>query len=629
MHPVIEIIFLHLGLATAWFPPARRLMPEVHPAGAISLGYRLGATVLLGCHHALNFAGLHSPAVAWLGCAGSWLLLMRMRRPDTRRMSASERRDAFGVIALTLFGLGLRLVDPMRHASLAGGDSYLLLQYVYRFMEKGVVFHEYIAGIPVLFGSLSISATPFDVLHFGPAVLASLGIPSFFSLGWALGGRKVAWLSAIGMAGVFGFLHIVSFNLVFVQFSSLCLALPWLILLMPLALRSGNPRHIVLLAVVWFFLVLTGTYFALILSFATAAWVIVVRVAGIISTRAMGRAMLVLSLVPAWIGFHYTVAAPLRNPDSGATFNNQVKEFEKIERRQAGTPAPSPVTSAKASSPALRSLFLFAGPKRLELMRPSMAESVGLWFLTAAAAFLLRQPLSAIGFTGAIILFSMLGTVTGMFEMPGYQGRYLYLMILLGLPVLARLGIHHIAPAALRRMNNFPICVRRLSTWRFIAAGALAACMPSVFRPPVAGRNIPIAGDLIVRQSPEDDILTRLAFSSVGDPPLRMNFLFFRGDNQYAGATVSELIRKEKVANVDIKRVVASGLPASMPPALPGQSVVLILPRKMWDVADDDVRATIMPANPENVIIMTERTVALRLDEDKAAKRVDHLKEGP
>ena len=49
----------------------------------------------------------------------------------------------------------------------------------------------------------------------------------------------------------------------------------------------------------------------------------------------------------------------------------------------------------------------------------------------------------------------------------------------------------------------------------------------------------------------------------------------------------------------------------------------------MWDVADDDVRETIMPANPENVIIITERTVALRLDEDKAAKRVDHLKEGP
>ena len=618
MHPVIEIILLHLGLAAVWFPHARRLMPEAHPAAAISLGYLVGATVLLAFHHALNFAGLHSPGVAWLGCAGSWLLLMQMRGPAPRSMSTPERRDVLGVIALTLFGLGLRLVDPMRHDSLAGGDSYLLLQYAFRFMEKGVVFHEYIAGIPVLFGSLSISATPFDVLHFAPAVLASMGIPSFFAMGWALGGRKVAWVSAIGMAGVFGFLHIVSFNLVFVQFSTLSLALPWFIILMPQALRTEVARHTVLTIAVWFFLVLTGTYFALILAFATGAWVIVVRVAGKISTRAMGQGLLVLLLVPAWIGFHYTVAAPLRNPDSGATFNNQVKEFEKIERRQAGTPAPSPATSTKASSPALRSLLLFAGPKRLELLRPSMLESVGLWFLTAAAAFLLRQPFSAAGFTGAIILFSMLGTVTGMFELPGYQGRYLYLMILLGLPVLARLGLYLIDPTAQHRIR-----------WRITAAGALTACLPSVFFPPVAGTTIPVPLELGARQSPEEDILTRLAFSSVGELPLQMIFLFRPGeDDNYAGAAVWGLNRKEQVAGVDIKRVVCTGWPTPLPPARHGQSVVVVMPRNMWDAASSDARAAILPRDPDNVIIMSARTVALRLDAALAANRLAPVKEG-
>ena len=615
MHPALEISLSHLLLAAVWFPPARRLMPELRPANVISLGYLLGATILLGFHHALHFAGVHSPALTWLGCAASWLLLTRPRRRGLPPMPAAGRRDCLGVAALTLFGLGLRLVDPLHHDSLAGGDSYLLLQYVHRFMEQDVVFHEYIAGVPVLFGSLRLLATPFDVLHFGPAVLASLGIPAFFTLGATLGGRSAAWCSAIGMCGVFGFLHIVSFNLVFVQFCSLCLALPWLILLTPMTLRSGNARHTALLVMVWFFLVLTGTYFALILSFATAAWVMGVRLAGAVSSGAMGRGLLVLSLVPVWIGFHYAVAAPLRNPQYGANFNNQVKEFEKIEPREAGDPAPGPAPPAEASSPAVRGLLLFAGPKRLELLRPSMAESAGLWILTAAAIFLLRKPFSAPGFTGAVILFSMVGTATGMFEMPGYQGRYLYLMILLGLPVFARVGIRHIAPA-LRRTRRFPIPIRGLIRRRFIASGALAACLPSVVFPPVAGENIPIARGLIVRQSPEDDILTRLAFSQAGKPPLRMNFLFHPGEDGYAGAVISELNRKEPVVNVDIQRVVCAGWPVPLPPVRPGQTVVMIMPRNMWDAAPPDERALIMPRNPDDVILMTARTVALRLDPD-------------
>ena len=64
MHPAIEITVLHLGLAAVWIPPARRLVPEVHPAAAASLGYLMGATLLLAIHHVLNFAGVHSAPLA-------------------------------------------------------------------------------------------------------------------------------------------------------------------------------------------------------------------------------------------------------------------------------------------------------------------------------------------------------------------------------------------------------------------------------------------------------------------------------------------------------------------------------------------------------------------------------------
>ena len=614
MHPVIEIILMHLGLAAVWYPPARRLLPEVHPAGAISLAYLLGATILLGCHHALNIAGLHSPAGAWLGFVVSWLLLMRLHRPAPRGMSASDRRECLGVSALTLFGLGLRLVDPLRHDSLAGGDSYLLLQYVYRFMENGVVFHEYIAGIPVLFGSLRIQATPFDVLHYGPALLASLGIPAFFSLGWALGGRKVAWLSAIGLAGCFGFLHVVSFNLVFVQFSTLCLALPWLIILTPEALRTGRARLGWILASVWMFLVLTGTYFALILASATAFWVIGVRAARKISTPAMLKGLLVLALVPGWIGFHYAVAAPFKNPQSGATFGNQVKEFEKIKSRQVLSQTPAAVVEPKTSSPALRSARLFAGPKRLDVFRPSMAESALVWMLTAAAIGLLRKPFSVPGLAGWFMVFAMVGTMTGMFEMPGYQGRYLYLLILLGLPVVARLLIQIVAPAMLRRRHGFPAPVRQLFRWKIICSGALAACLPSFWFPPVAGKSIPTAPELVVRSNPEDDVLTRLAFTSSGKSSLQMVFLFRPGENKFPGSAVAELNRKESVIGVEIERMVCASIAEPLPLGSPGQSVVLIMPRMLWDEAPPEVQARLLPKDPARIILMTPRTVAIHVD---------------
>ncbi|MFO1523170.1 MAG: hypothetical protein U1G05_14230 [Kiritimatiellia bacterium] len=90
------------------------------------------------------------------------------------------------------------------------------------------------------------------------------------------------------------------------------------------------------------------------------------------------------------------------------------------------------------------------------------------------------------GFTGALMVFAMLGTVTGMFEMPGYQGRYLYLLLLLGLPVAASLLIRTLAPWLLRRTRRRRPPVRHLFRWRVIAAGAIAACLPSVRLPPGA-----------------------------------------------------------------------------------------------------------------------------------------------
>lgn len=612
MHPLIEIAALHLGLAALWIPPARRLLPEVHPAGAASLGYVLGAAVLMLLHHVLNFFDVHSDPAAWCGCALAWAMIMRKTRPVPRLAGPGFRRDCLGIVVLTAFGLGLRLVDALRHDSLACADSYVFLQLVYKFVQLGHLFHSYIAGIPALLGTLSVQATPVEMLRFGPALLSGLGIPAFFALGCALGGRKAGWISAIGLAGVFGLLHIVSFNLVFVQFATLSLVLPWFLILLPLSLGAWRARHDLLLAGVLYFLVLTGTYFALILVGAAGLWMVGQWALRSLAWPVLLRGLLILSIVPAWIGFHYEVALPLKFPSTGGNFGSQVSEFEKLEQKTPAAAAERKSSAAaEARSPVIRGLLLFAKPKRFELLRSSMAESLLLWSLFLLGISRLRTGPSVSGFAGFLIVFSMLGTVTGVFEMPAYQGRYLYVIVLLGLPVAAGLWMGRIAPACLRRSAVRHSPFRALFRWKVLLRCACLACIPSILYPPVTGRTIPTDPVILTRRAPEDDLLTRVAICRPGEQPLQMVFLFRSKEDFYPGSAVSRLNVRVPVVDAEIRRIFVDKLPPERPYAAPNQPVMLIMHREVWDDAPAETKALLRHDDPARILLMTPGTVVV------------------
>ena len=154
---------------------------------------------------------------------------------------------------------------------------------------------------------------------------------------------------------------------------------------------------------------------------------------------------------------------------------------------------------------------------------------------------LLKRPGTSRGLLGFALLFSAFATATGMFDMPAYQGRHLFLMLFLSIPALSFFAVSRAIPLAeaLSIRAGFPL--RRAGLYRLGLGAALLTCLPTLLRPPEAGRTIPASPDLILRQIPEDDLLIGLARSIPADRPQSLLFLARENAPRLPGEIVSTL----------------------------------------------------------------------------------------
>lgn len=615
MHALWNLAISHLAMALLWSLPAARGRCARSPAAALVVGYLIGSTLLIAITFVLGWFGYSRRLLVW----GLWVLvwtLAALRKPLPKPLATTcahlFTRQNLVVCLLTLLGAALMLVDPWRHASPASVTAYHFVTHLSVFLHESTIYCDYILGLPILLGQTRLfESDALELMRWGPPLLAAAGIPAFFIFFSRLFGPKTGLLSALLLAGSALFAPIAGYQILFPQFVSIGLALPTLLFAFPRALRSGARAEITLTAAALLLLAFTGTYFALLVASGIFAWLLLTVALRKAGWATFFRGARLLAIVPLWIAFHYGIAVPHAQPQkSGKSLPRQIEAFARN---------PSIPSSEQASvdhlpkqwehAPILRGVGMFLAPKRLHLLRPTLAQTALFWLMALLALPLLKHPASSRGLLGFSMLFSTFATVTGMFDLPAYQGRHLFLMLLLGIPALSFFAVSTVIPFAIRLgipLGNNPL-------FRLVVGAALLSCIPSILHPPEAGKTIPASPDLMIRQIPEDDLLIGLARSIPVDQPQSLIFLARENTPRLPGEIVETLNRTPafsglKFHRVEPPRLAEFGVFRKYPPRFAALSradwnTLEAQPARTWDG---------LPLGPP--VFQTDRLVCVRLD---------------
>lgn len=618
MHALANLAVTHVSIALLGGLVAARGRCARTPVEALVVGYLCGAALLIALTYALAWFGDSRRSLVW----ALWFLvwgggmLRKPRRPPHAGICRPNRAwQTAAALLATLLGAGVLLADPVLHPSPASVTACHFATHLASFLRASTVFGDYVLGLPILLGQTRLFETDaLELMRWGPPLLAAAGIPALFVFASRIFGRRTGLLAAVLLAGSALFAPLAGYQILFPQFAPLGLALPALLAGFPRALRPGRREDVGVSAAALLLLAFAGTYFALLVAAGFFAWLVVLLVLRKTGAAAFLRGTLLLAVVPLWIAFHYGLAQPHAQPQkTGRAYPDQIEAFARnpaipAAERRAG----APLLQQAGASPTLRGLALFLAPKRLHLLRPSPAQTALFWGMALLALPLLKRPGTSRGLLGFALLFSAFATATGMFDMPAYQGRHLFLMLFLSIPALSFFAVSRAIPLAeaLSIRAGFPL--RRVSLYRLGLGAALLTCLPTLLRPPEAGRTIPASPDLMIRQIPEDDLLIGLARSIPENQPQSLIFLARENAPRLPGEMLATLNRTPafsgllflRAAPADLARLDAFAAP---PPRFAALS------RADWDALPaQPVRAwNGLPLGP--AVFATERLVCVRL----------------
>ena len=566
MHALANLAVTHVSIALFGALVAARGRCARSPVEALVVGYLFGATLLIALTYALGWFGCAQRFPAW----ALWFLVwggLMLRKPRHLPRPAHSRRGfarhEIAALPVALLGAGLLLADPFLHPSPASVTAYHFVAHLTSLLRGASVYGDYVLGLPILLGQTRLFADDaLELMRWGPPLLAAAGIPALFVFTSRIFGRRTGLLAAVLLAGSAAFAPLAGYQILFPQFAPIGLALPALLFAFPRALRPGRRGTIAVSAAALLFLAFAATYFALLVAAGIFAWLLATLALRKAGVAAFLRGTLLLALVPLWIAFHYGLAVPHAQPQkSGAAYSGQIDAFARNPaipdaERQAG----APLLQKAGASPTLRGLALFLAPKRLHLLRATPAQTAGFWGMALLALPLLKRPDTSRGLLGFALLFSAFATVTGTFDMPAYQGRHLFLMLFLSIPALSFFAVAKAVPLAEALSIRAGLPLRRTGLYRLGLGAALLTCLPTLLRPPEAGRTIPAAPDLMIRQIPEDDLLIGLARSIPADQPQSLIFLARENAPRLPGEIVATLNGTPAFSGLLIHRVAPAQL---------------------------------------------------------------------
>lgn len=502
----IQNILLLVLASLPWAAFVRRKIGIRRWLDALALGGMWALSIFVLIAQLMSLVGWGSRNHAWLGwifvSALPWVLKYRYRSVR-RSCQSAVSLQGWGALLAIAIGLSVRLPDVLLYLSPAGSDVLIFQSAASHFVEQQTAIFYYPAGLSIAAAGLCPFGDPSRaVAAFIPSlyVLAVLCILAGFrrSVGFTSSS-----ISAVLFGGFYGFRHVLIYPSIFPQFAGVLVALPWLMRGVSLwekkALRSTG---ILIVASGFLFLALFSTYFAFIMA-------AVIGVAGLITSlltrqiRLLRWFALAALPVPLYIAIYFGVMLPSAAPETGLNIVVQSETFMQREEAKFATwelPAP------------LRSLLGFIWPKRLQVFRPNLAENafmfaglaLGLWL--AMSRWRGRLPNISRILHGLCLILLVLSAWTGILEMPGYQGRAIYILFCLIIPLLCRRGMLLVRCILNYSFKSHSVVSHHLRS--IVLWGGTISCVPVILSPPIAGRDVVPSGAR-VRKVPEDECVAR------------------------------------------------------------------------------------------------------------------------
>ncbi len=478
----------------------------------VGMGYLIAQAIALLVSYAMDMAGWFSAPLAffcWLSaCAVLNLACLRQWRNDLRVVRSAKTGDnhrfpRFMLPALVLIILTamIRLADPFCNVALSGTDSYQFVNFYTWILHHRLAIHDYPSGFALVTALAPWTLDPYEASRWSPHLVFMACLIAGSGLWQRIGGVRFAFLVTF-LTGTSWFLYpITAYHPHFIQWTMVFVGLPALLCIYQRFLRQRNIIQTFLLGVlVNTVLAMTTAYFTLYLNLVLCGLTLIrgARRPGwtIASAAAMGTALSTPMVLAGYYGF----LARCFFPHWQTGIQEQAALITDVSQQPlVGVNSLASPSSSSSLIQMVRSFLLPDWPLDISIrwIVYALLIILGLWMWRQ-----FRRPRRmGIGLLAGLMIFSAVSAATHIAELPGWQGRNVFVTLYAGLAATLWVATHH-APGMFRKvLRSRPLTLTCLA----LLAG------PSLVYPPMIGRNVPIAAVIRPRAIPSDNqVMTEL-----------------------------------------------------------------------------------------------------------------------
>lgn len=484
------ILYVPMGWPRLGLPRGTRIGMGYLAANALALsvGYLLD---MAGCFTAPRQFGV------WLGI-GLALNWLAWHHVPARRFTRGERAIHL-LLAITLaLTAWIRLADPLQNVALAGGDSYHFANFFYWILGEQKAIHNYPSGFALVAAMAPWTLPPYEAARWSPHIVYVACQMAAFGFWRRLGGLRFAWLIALLLCTAWFLYPLTAYHPHFIQWTFSFAGIPALLFIYSRLVRNPTTSFIWLGILINLTFAMTASYFAL-----YSNVVLLLLAAGMVPKNRAALNTLAttagVALVPplALLVF-YGVLVRMFFTEWPAGLTLQAHDLSVASQTAMGN-------SALVSTSGWAAIWHHPlATTIVRFLSPTLPLRIGARWVAYAGLILLdiwlwrrsRSPRHlAVRLLAGTLLISVFSAMTGIFELPAWEGRNVFVSLYAGLALSTW--------AALRQ---FPTLAQRFfrSPW-LMALGIAAVAGPALVWPPMIGRNVPIATVVRPRVLPTDN----------------------------------------------------------------------------------------------------------------------------
>ncbi|MBM9538192.1 hypothetical protein [Desulfobulbus alkaliphilus] len=468
----------------------------------VGLGYLVANALALLVGYSLDMAGWFSITrvfVVWLTTCMLLNLLAYRNLQPFHYPSRAERRIYILLAVTWIVSVGIRLVDPLQNAALAGIDGYQFLTFYAWLLGEQQAIHDYPSGFALMTAMAPWQIQPYAAVRWAPHLVYLACLLGAFGLWRRVGGLRFA-LAITFLLGSAWFLYpITAFHPHFIQWTTVFIGLPALLTIYARLSRGEPPLPMLLLAMpVNVAFTMTSAYFALYLNVMLPLLVVATNLQGRAMLRRIVSSAVVALISPLTLLAYYGILVRYFFPygQSGVYVQTQLV----AEVSQAATAAAEPIQAMAANHllthPLVEVIVSFLSPTvplnvSFRWLVYAVLIALGCWLWRRSRA----RRLAAMRLVAGVMIFSSFSAMTGIFELPAWQGRNVFIALYMG-----------VAAALWTCIDRFPSAIRHVQhSPKLQLLALLCVAGPAICFPPVIGKNVPIANVIQSRNLPSDN----------------------------------------------------------------------------------------------------------------------------